>query len=68
VGREAAILNEEIHLIHYANRLFWGEAKVQSREARVEYYRRLDRLERIRRTLATLSPGTHIPATLSHRR
>ena len=51
----ATVLNEEIHLIHYANRLFWEETDVHNREARIGYYRRQDRLEEIRSELAALS-------------
>lgn len=49
-----AALNKEIHSIHFANGLFWGQTSAHSRESGVEYYRRQDRLEEIRRELAAL--------------
>ena len=50
-----AVLSEEIHSIHYANRLFWEQKRAHGRKAKVEYYRRQDRLEEIRSELAELS-------------
>ena len=52
-----AALNEEIHSIHAANRLYWEQGEDQSRTARAEYRRRLDRLEEIRSELAQLGPA-----------
>ncbi len=49
-----AVLTEEMHSIHYANRLFWEEKRADSREASAEYYRRQDRLEEIRSELTGL--------------
>ena len=49
-----AVLNEEIHSIHYANTLFWRE-KVHSHEAGVEHYLRQARLEEIRCELGELA-------------
>jgi hypothetical protein len=50
-----AVLCREIHSIHRANRLFWGRTSAHSRESGVEYYRRQDRLETIRRELDGLT-------------
>jgi hypothetical protein len=47
------VLNEEVHSIHYANRLFWSEQS-HNREARIEHYLRQDRLEEIRSELGGL--------------
>ncbi|MGB7148351.1 MAG: hypothetical protein WBD45_04315 [Terriglobales bacterium] len=49
-----AALREEIDLIHYANELYWRQAK-PSDAAKVEYYRRQDRLDEIRSQLEELS-------------
>jgi len=49
------VLSEEMHSIHHANRLFWEQKKARGRKAKVEYYRRQDRLEEIRGELAELS-------------
>jgi hypothetical protein len=46
-----AALNAEIDAIHYANTLYWRQGEAASVEARVEYRRRLDRLEKIRKKL-----------------
>lgn len=48
-----AVLQQEIDLIHFANRLYWQQAN-PSNEARAEYYRKQDRLENIRSELAKL--------------
>jgi hypothetical protein len=53
-----AALHEEIHSIHFANRLFWRE-KAHSHGAGVEYYRRQDRLEEIRCELGGLDGVTN---------
>jgi hypothetical protein len=47
------IVNEEIHAIHFANELYWGQKKC-SPAAKVAYYRRQDRLEELRSELASL--------------
>jgi hypothetical protein len=45
-----AILSQEIDAIHVANLLYWKSAgRELGREARVEYERRRERLEQIRR-------------------
>lgn len=54
-----AVLNKEIHSIHYANRLFWQCGKAHSRKAVVEYYRRQDRLEEIRCEVGGLAGVTN---------
>jgi len=48
-----AALQEEIESIHFANKLYWEQAK-RSDAANAEYYRRQDRLEEIRSELAEL--------------
>jgi hypothetical protein len=53
------VLNEEIHSIHYANRLFWSEQS-HNREARIGYYFRQDRLEEIRCELGGLAGLTDL--------
>ncbi len=50
-----AALSVEIHSIHHANRLFWEHKKADGRKAKVDYYRRQDRLEAIRSEFAELS-------------
>jgi hypothetical protein len=50
-----AILNREVHSIHGANRLFWERQNAHTHEADIEYYRRQDRLEAIRRKLVVLT-------------
>lgn len=50
-----AALSEEMHSIHHANKLFWEQKRARDRKAKVEYYRRQDRLEEIRGELAELS-------------
>ena len=44
-----------MHSIHHANKLFWEQKRARDRKAKVEYYRRQDRLEEIRGELAELS-------------
>jgi hypothetical protein len=47
-----AILSQEIDAIHVANLFYWKSADRElGREARVEYERRRERLEEIRREL-----------------
>ncbi len=48
-----ALLQEEIHFIHYSNELYWRQAH-PSDAAKAEYYRRQGRLEEIRSELAKL--------------
>jgi hypothetical protein len=50
-----AVLSVEMHSIHHANRRFWEQKKAHGRKAKVEYYRRQDRLEEIRSELAEVS-------------
>lgn len=51
------VLNEEMHSIHSANRLYWKN-KAPTREAKAEHQRRQDRLEEVRRELDELDrPG-----------
>ena len=45
---------DTIDTIHLANIIYWREGKEQSREAKGEYSRRLDRLREIRTDLAKL--------------
>lgn len=54
-GRQAriAVLQEETDFIHFANELYWRQAN-SCVAAKAEYYRRQDRLEKIRRELAEL--------------
>jgi hypothetical protein len=52
-----AALRKELDEIHLANTLYWEKGSVQSREARAEYQRRLDRLEEIRTELAQFQSG-----------
>ena len=63
----AAVLNEEINSIHLANRVFW-RVQVHSHEAGVEYYRRQDRLEDIRRELCGLARARNSVDPLRHPR
>ncbi len=51
--QRVAVLQEEIHMIHHANELYWRRTKPSDAD-RAEYYRRQDRLEEIRRELAGL--------------
>jgi hypothetical protein len=48
-----AALQEEISFIHYANELYWQQTD-HTNAAKVEYFRRQDRLEEIRSELAKL--------------
>jgi hypothetical protein len=48
-----AALQEEIEFIHYANGLYWRQAK-PSDTAKADHYRRQDRLEEIRSELVEL--------------
>lgn len=51
-----AILSLEMHAIHVANLSYWNRAgRELGREARVEYERRCQRLEEIRRELRKAS-------------
>jgi hypothetical protein len=54
-----AALCNEIHSIHFANRLFWNQ-KGQSRDARYEYHFRQVRLEDIRAELAVRTGKSRI--------
>jgi hypothetical protein len=47
------VLNEEIHSIHLANRLYWNQ-KFPNREEKAKHERRQIRLEEIRITLSNL--------------
>ena len=49
-----AALEKEMESIHVADTLYWQQDPNQTREARVEYQRRQDRLKEIRRELADL--------------
>ena len=51
-----AVLQDEVHFIHYANELYWRQP-TPSDAAKAEYYRRQDRLEEIRSELAELQEG-----------
>jgi hypothetical protein len=55
VARKARIgvLQEEIDFIHYANERYWRQANPND-AAKAKYYKRLDRLEEVRRELAEL--------------
>jgi hypothetical protein len=48
-----AVLQEEIHSIHYANALYWRQANPSDAD-KTEYYRRQQRLEEIRKELEGL--------------
>lgn len=49
-----AALEEEMKLIYLADLQYWRQDPNQTREARLEYQRRQDRLKEIRRELADL--------------
>jgi hypothetical protein len=50
-----AALYEEVDLIHHANMLFWERKGARTREASVDYYRRQERLEEIRREFVAVT-------------
>ena len=52
-----AAMEEEMDSIHVADTLYWQQGPDQTREARVAYQRRQERLREIRRELADLRFG-----------
>jgi hypothetical protein len=56
-----ALLVEEIHAIHWANRAYWEQGNSQQLKARAAYHRRIERLQEIRSELATLPAPAFSP-------
>jgi hypothetical protein len=48
-----AALRQELDTIHFANARYWLQSE-PNRDAKVEYQRRLERLERVRKEIAKL--------------